>query len=64
MVYIKEMRMLLKACNCTASIYDRAPVREEGEVRRVTRQERLQVDRASYREQGYRRFKAEGISII
>ena len=62
MVYLKEMRMLLKACNCTENIYERDPVRGEGKVRRMTRRERRQVDRASYPEQGYRRFKAEGIS--
>ncbi len=63
MVYNNEMRMLLKACNCTTSIYDREPVRGDGKVRRITLRERHQLDRVSYPAQGYRRFRAEGISM-
>ena len=64
MIYTQEIRELLKACDYRATIYDREPVREAAEVRRMTHRERRQVDRLSYPEQGYRRFTAERISAV
>lgn len=63
MVYVKEMRELLKACDYKPDIYDREPAREEGKVRRITVRERQQVERMSYPEQGYRRFRAERMTL-
>jgi hypothetical protein len=64
MVYSKEINELLKACDYRATIYDREPVKEEGRVRRMTVRERNLVDKFSYPEQGYRRFKAERMSVL
>jgi len=64
MVYTREIRELLEACEYKATIYEREPVREEAKVRRMTPRERSQVERMSYPEQGYRRFRAERMTVI
>lgn len=63
MIYVKEMRELLNACDYKADIYQREPAREQGKVRRMTSRERQQVERMSYPEQGYRRFRAERMTL-
>ena len=60
----REIRELLEACEYKATIYEREPVREEAKVRRMTPRERSQVERMSYPEQGYRRFRAERMTVI
>lgn len=64
MVYTREIRELLEACEYKATIYEREPVREEAKIRRMTPRERSQVERMSYPEQGYRRFRAERMTVI
>lgn len=56
MIYISEIKALLGP---TESIYDRTPAREEYTGRPLTKKDRLQVERKSYPDRGYRRLVAE-----
>jgi hypothetical protein len=64
MTYIQEVKELLDACGCQATIYRKQKaVRPAGQVKPLTAAERRQVDRLST-ERGYRRFTAERMSAL
>jgi hypothetical protein len=63
MIYIDNIRRLLKRSRYKATIYDKKPaLPEKGTViNAVTPEEREKVDQASKPEKGYRRLEAEGM---
>jgi len=62
MTYISQIKKLFDVCDVDSTIYERKPVKVQGNIRRLTLKQRRQVERLST-ERGYRRFVADMTSI-
>ncbi|NLT66958.1 MAG: hypothetical protein GXX84_10185 [Acidobacteria bacterium] len=61
--YASEIKELMNVCDVDSTIYLRQPVREGGQIRRLTTKQRREVEKVST-ERGYRRFVAEMMTTI